>query len=163
MARIASHNEAYQSFGKLCPSLVFPNPLPLSEALPEELPEGRPLWADHHLHLCRHSWADGRSSFSLDGQLLPVALYQRERVTISRTKETKSTEGYAWALKVPPLDNLLRLHPPEFVSQADGTLVARIFHDVVVHSTGLTTYLYLILDPNRGSLELQYYHEFDGE
>jgi hypothetical protein len=156
-------SQSYQSFGKLRHDLLFENSLPLSEAQPTDLPEGRRLCESQALLLLWHRWADGRFSFTLDGSLLPVAVYKRERVTISRTRETESLEGYCWRANVPSLEELLKDSLAEFQAESDGKTVARLFKDEVVHSTGLTTYLYLTLDKTKTSLEIQYYHDFDGE
>jgi hypothetical protein len=162
-ATVERISQNYQSFGKLRQDLVFENSLPLTEGQPTDLPEGRRLCESQPLSLQWHRWADGRFSFTLDGSLLPVAVYKRERVTISRTRETESLEGYCWRADVPSLEELLKDSLPEFQAESDGKTVARLFKDEVVHSTGLTTYLYLTLDKTKTSLEIQYYHDFDGE
>lgn len=127
-----------------------------------DLPEGR-LCETKESSLRWHCWPDGRFSFTLDGRLLPVAVYKSERVTIKDTKETESFHGYSWREQVPALEELLKDSFAKFEPEPDGTMVAKLFKDQVIHSTGLTTYLYLILDKSKNSLEIQYYHDFDGE
>jgi hypothetical protein len=92
-----------------------------------------------------------------------VAIYKREKTTISRTRETEEMEGYAWRVSVPSLQQLVEELYVHFQTRDEGQLVARLYQDQVVHSTGLTTTLYLILDPEKSHLEIQYFHHFDGE
>lgn len=158
-AMFAAKLQSYQSFGQRREGLVYQ---PVTGEPPADLPVGS-LCEDQELGLRRHAWGGEQFSFSLDGKLLPIAVYQRERVTISSTRETESSVGYCWQAKVPDLEKLLRAGPAKFEKSTDGKLVARLFEDVVVHSTGLTTYLFLILDTAAASLEIQYYHSFDGE
>ena len=158
-AMFAAKLQSYQNFGQRREDLVYE---PITGEPPADLPVGS-LCEDQELGLRRHPWGGEQFSFSLDGKLLPVAVYQRERVTISSTRETERSVGYCWQAKVPDLEKLLQAGPAKFAKDTEGKLVARLFEDVVVHSTGLTTYLFLILDTAGASLEIQYYHSFDGE
>lgn len=162
-AMSAALGAQYRNFGNRQSGLEFDQGLPLPDPQPRSLPDGRPIAHKPDYDLQQHLWPGGRSSFTFNGKLLPVAVYQHDWVSISRSRNDIKKDGYSWELKIPSVDSLLKETSPTIEIEDDGTFVVKFFHDTVVHSAGLTTHMYFIVDPARTKLEIQYYHHFDGE
>jgi hypothetical protein len=155
--------QEYREFGQWKGGLKFDRALPLESPAPTHAASGKILAEGENLVLKCVRAPTGLAYFFLNDRIVPVGIFVHERSYISTLKEQQRKDGFDWCVSTPSFDNLVSGGPAKFYrSDIDNLIMAKFYEDIVVHSAGITTTVYLAVDTTYPSLEIQCYEDFSG-